>query len=163
MTKKELINNYAQEHNVPLATAEYALAKGESYKPQQRKGLTLDDLYDLGIYLEKTDDAYGWKVFQLNKERPIFPHKTGSYKSSGRVKYHPYVVVSAFDKKQKMISLASLIMVYIKKENIKPGYVVDHIDNDSFNNNPDNLQLLTIRQNLDKDNKGHNQYKYLEK
>lgn len=163
MTKKEIIYNYAQEHNVPFATAEYALARGESYKPRQRKGLTLQDLYDLDIYLQAANNVYGWRVFQLGKERPIFPLKTGNYKSSGRVKYHPYVVVSTPNKKQRMISLASIIMVYIKLEDIKPGEVVDHIDNDSFNNDPDNLQILTIRQNLDKDNKGHNQYKHLGK
>lgn len=62
-----------------------------------------------------------------------------------------------------MISLASLIMVLVIGRDIQPGFVVDHIDNDSFNNSLDNLQILSIRENLDKDNAGHNQYKCLAK
>ena len=33
---------------------------------------------------------------------------------------------------------------------VPAGYVVDHIDNDPYNNDPYNLQILTISENLEK-------------
>ena len=66
------------------------------------------------------------------------------------------------DGKQKSISLASLVMVLIIGKDIPNGYVVDHIDNDSFNNDVSNLQLLTIGENAKKDNNGHNQFTKIE-
>jgi len=38
------------------------------------------------------------------------------------------------------------------------GYIVDHIDNNSLNNNLSNLQLITNRENLSKDRKGTSKY-----
>lgn len=35
-------------------------------------------------------------------------------------------------------------------EDIPDGYVIDHLDNDPFNNNLDNLKLTTIADNLHK-------------
>lgn len=37
--------------------------------------------------------------------------------------------------------------MYLKRE-IPKGYAVDHIDGNQFNNHPDNLQILTTRENL---------------
>lgn len=43
------------------------------------------------------------------------------------------------------------VLVWLKnKGDIPAGYVVDHIDNNSLNNNLDNLQLLTRGQNIKK-------------
>ena len=44
------------------------------------------------------------------------------------------------------------------KGSIPAGYDVDHIDNDSLNNDISNLQLLTRKENLAKRGKGINQY-----
>ena len=41
-------------------------------------------------------------------------------------------------------------MTCVLLKDIPAGYVVDHIDNDSFNNSLDNLQLLSIRENIEK-------------
>ena len=49
-----------------------------------------------------------------------------------------------------MKSLASVLMTCVLLKDIPAGYVVDHIDNDSFNNDLSNLQLLSIRENLEK-------------
>lgn len=80
------------------------------------------------------------------KKRNIFVAKGTVYKD-GSCKYYLCVTIT-YEGKQKMISLAVLIWVGFLKRNIPAGYVVDHIDNDSFNNDVSNLQLLTIRENL---------------
>lgn len=47
------------------------------------------------------------------------------------------------------LSLSKFLYAWFKGE-VPEGYVVDHIDNNHFNNAIDNLQLLTIKDNLAK-------------
>lgn len=69
---------------------------------------------------------------------------------------HKYVEDKVYFKvsfcyKQKTISipLARLLYVWFKGD-LMDGQVVDHIDNDCYNNSLDNLQALTQEQNLEK-------------
>lgn len=47
------------------------------------------------------------------------------------------------------IPLSRVLYVWFK-EDIPDGYVIDHIDNDQFNNELSNLRLTTIEENLKK-------------
>ena len=47
------------------------------------------------------------------------------------------------------LSLSKFLYAWFKGD-VPEGYVVDHIDNNHFNNVLDNLQLLTVRENLAK-------------
>lgn len=119
------------------------------YKPRPRKELTVKFMFELGIRVKEADNEWGWRIYQGDKERPIFVQKTGKYKSSDYCKYHPYVSLY-YNGKTILKSLASILMTCVLLKDIPAGYVVDHIDNDSFNNSLDNLQLLSIRENIDK-------------
>jgi len=46
-------------------------------------------------------------------------------------------------KKRSIISMHQMILGKVKK-----GFVIDHIDGNKHNNNPDNLRLLTLSENL---------------
>lgn len=64
--------------------------------------------------------------------------------------------------KGKQRSLASILWVkYYNMGNIPDGYVIDHINYDGFDNRLENLQCLTVGENIkrNKENgKAHNQY-----
>lgn len=155
------IQKYAEENGYTYWQAKYALEKGrrkdgKEYKPQPRKGWTVQEMDDLGIQVEPCDNEYGWKVSRNGRKRAIFVTKGTVYKNGG-CKYYPSIVVT-MNGKPKIISLAVVIWVGYLRREIPAGYVVDHIDNDSFNNDPSNLQLLTIRENLLKNPAKGNQY-----
>ena len=64
-------------------------------------------------------------------------------------KVYPKITFSTPVKKYN-IPLSRLIYVWFKGDINQPGMQVDHIDNDPFNNDPDNLELLSIEENLAK-------------
>ena len=55
------------------------------------------------------------------------------------------------DDKARSITLARLIYVWFIGD-LEQGEVVDHINNDSFDNRPENLQKLSVGENLAKRN-----------
>ena len=128
--------------------------------------LTKQDLIDNGYYIE------GEKVFkQCNSRR--WGHGVIEIKPqiiTGKHKYgvnRDYVYVSLNierlnrGRKQKPVGLHNVIYAWYKGE-VPLGYDVDHIDNNPFNNNIDNLQLLTHEENLQKRSiKGANQWYYI--
>ena len=120
----------------------------------RKYSLTKKDLVDNGYFVE------GEKVFkQCNSKR--WGHGVREIKQqiiTGKHKYgidKGYVYVSLRierlinGKKQIPIGLHNVIYAWYKGE-VPLGYEVDHIDNDPFNNNIDNLQLLTRKENLQK-------------
>ena len=138
---KEIMDNNPE---MSFYTARYIVSrtnKGKSYKSKPRKDLTKQILESEGVSIHQNlDSDYGYEVYQNGLRRPIAPLLSGQYKNTKRSKYHLYTWCM-IDGKQKSISLASLIMVLIIGKDIPSGYVVDHIDNDSFNNDISNLQL----------------------
>ena len=183
INRKQFIEELVKS-GVNESTARYQWSRykdGKDYKPRPRKGLTQEYLNKVGVYVDINDEfmelgengevywiPYSWSVMQTIKdkngnerdlERPIAPMKSGNYKNTD-CKYHLYTWFIDENGKQRMISLASLIMVSYLHKDIPAGYVVDHIDNDSFNNDPRNLQIISISDNVKKDHKGHNQYNY---
>lgn len=80
-------------------------------------------------------------VFKPFKGRIIIQYYLGEVlrPNSGKINKYGY----------GSISLSALVWLK-NKGDIPAGYVVDHIDNNSLNNNLDNLQLLTRGQNIKK-------------
>lgn len=168
MMFKENVEKVMKERGVNYYTAKYIVRKGEdNYTPKPRKGVKFTDLIDLGVepVIDKTSES-GYAVYQHGKRRPIMLRKTNQYKY-GRQKFHYYTYYAYTDEngkyKQKAISLSALVYCFFNKKDIPAGYVIDHIDNDSFNNDLSNLQMISIGENATKDYKGHNQYNHLDK
>ena len=161
--RQQRIKEIMDEGNYCYSTARYIYDKGGNYKPRPRQAIIYKDLVDLG--LEVKIDTYGetgYAVYQNFKRRPISLRKTNQYKYGGQ-KFHYYTYYTYKDKdgnlKQRPIALAAIVWCLLLHKDIPAGYVIDHIDNDSFNNRLDNLQMITIGENVKKDAKGHNQYK----
>ena len=159
MNKVEL---YAEQNGYTYWQAKYALEKkrrqeGKEYKPRPRRGWTLEEFDELGWKVVPSDNEFGWDIYRNGKKHVVFVTKGTRYKDGG-CKYYPATTYTV-DKKQRIVSLAVLIWVGYLRREIPAGYVVDHIDNDSFNNDTSNLQLLTIRENLLKNPAKGNQYR----
>lgn len=120
------------------------------YKRQPRRGWTYEQFYDLGIVVVPSSTSeFGWDVYQDGRKRVIYVASGTKYKD-GSCKYYPAITIQREDRKWRIVSLSAAIWVGYLHNEIPAGYVVDHIDNDSFNNSIDNLQLLTIRDNINK-------------
>lgn len=63
-------------------------------------------------------------------------------------KYYP-IISFAYDNKMKSIPLGRVIYAWFKGD-IEDGMVIDHIDNNPYNNKIENLQKLTPEENLKK-------------
>ena len=128
--------------------------------------LTKQDLIDNGYFVE--DD----KVFkQCNSRR--WGHGVREIKQhviTNKNKYgvgKSYICVALIikrindGKKQKFFGLHNVIYAWYKGE-VPLGYDVDHINGNSFNNNIDNLELVTHEENLKRRSiKGVNQWYYI--
>lgn len=122
------------------------------YTPQ----LTKQELVDRGIKLED-GKVYQWSnkikdYVELDIVPVVNKPKYG--------KERTYMTVYYYKKEKHLmypLALHRLIYVWYKGD-IPKGYVVDHIDNNQLNNDPDNLQLLTRGENVKKNNNGHNQF-----
>lgn len=122
---------------------------------------TRDYLERIGARVEITNGEI--KVYQYSKRykkeivKPIYVN----------TKKHPYgkdityLIVTFWDadrNKTTSYALSRLVYLYFIGD-IPAGYDVDHIDGDTFNNLPENLQLLTRKENLNKREFNGNQYK----
>lgn len=114
---------------------EYKAVGRNSYSPS-------DPLFQNYTLVRDLDSEYGWKLLNSRgKEKKLSVYTTKQGYTSIRANL-------CVNNKETHHSLASLIwLLYLDRE-IPAGYVVDHIDNNPFNNDPDNLQLLTTRENL---------------
>lgn len=119
------------------------------------KGLSKETLENAGIVGVEFINGE-WVIRRLWYKNSSKAKTEGTIKvtlARGKHKYRPdkFYPKVTFCVKQKAynIPLSRLIYVWFKGD-IPDGYVVDHIDNNSFNNHPENLQLLTIEDNLKK-------------
>ena len=126
----------------------------------RKYALTKQDLIDNGYFVE------GEKVFkntskgvkEIKQHTVVGKHKYG--------KDREYICVSLrierlFNGKQRLIGLHNVIYAWYKGE-VPLGYDIDHIDNNPFNNNIDNLELVTHEENLKRRRiKGPNQWYYI--
>ena len=119
------------------------------------KGLTKQELIDVGITDVKRDFT-GWHVYRY------------WYKNNSNIKTNSEIKITMANRKHKYrpdkqypkitfcvkqarynIPLSRLIYVWFKGD-IPDGMVIDHIDNDPYNNSPSNLQMLSVGENLTK-------------
>ena len=118
--------------------------------------LTKQELVDRGIKLED-GKVYQWsKKLKKYVELEIVPVVNTPKWGKERT----YMTVFYYKKEKHImqpIALHRLIYVWYKGD-IPKGMIVDHIDNNQLNNDPDNLQLLTRGENVKKNNNGHNQF-----
>ena len=119
------------------------------------KKLTKQELLDAGFTsVEYINDQ--WRVFRRwrkNNSKEKFDTEISVTLARGKHKYRPdkyyHKITYSFNRKIINIPLSRLIYVWFIGD-IPDGYVVDHINNDSFDNRPENLQLLTVGDNLKK-------------
>lgn len=65
------------------------------------------------------------------------------------IKYEYLTIYNYITHKFALFSYHSIVYAWFKGD-IPAGYDVDHIDGDTLNNNPDNLQILSRKENLAK-------------
>ena len=129
------------------------------------KELTKEMLIEWGI----TDIHYDYSQEKWLIKRLWFTNKSKAKTEKylaicNAVCKHKYTVdkaypIVSFSYKQQMVSLPLSRIIYAWfYGKVDDGFVVDHIDNNPYNNQPSNLQLLTQEQNLTKrfvDNPGN--------
>ena len=119
------------------------------------KKLTKQELLDAGFTsVEYIDNQ--WRIFRYwrkNNSKIKANTEISITLACGKHKYRPakyyQKVTFSLNRKVYNIPLSRLIYVWFKGD-IQDGLVVDHINNDSFDNRPENLQLLTVEENLKK-------------
>ena len=134
------------------------ISKADKADKNYGKGLTKDQLKSWGIvdvvYLPNLDE---WRVHRLwykNNSKAKLNTVITPTLAIGKHKYRPNkeyykITFSVRGEGTYSIPLSRLIYVWFNGD-IPDGYVVDHIDNDSYNNAPCNLRILTIEENLAK-------------
>ena len=100
-------------------------------------------------------DVYSYK----HGERKLKSHINGQDRKYGKnceyVYYGLYI-----NGKQRNIYLHNIIYAWYKGK-VPLGYEVDHLDGDTFNNSPENLELVTHAENVRRQSLHANQYYYL--
>ena len=126
----------------------------------RKYSLTKQDLINNGYFVE------GDKVFkntskgvkEIKPQTVVGKHKYGKDKE---YKCVSLTIDTINNGKQRLIGLHNVIYAWYKGE-LPLGYDVDHIDNNPFNNNIDNLELVTHEENLKRRRiKGPNQWYYI--
>ena len=122
------------------------------------KGLTKKELEEMGIaeirwnkYLETwvvTREWYKNKSKTIKERKQLIIGSVLARHKYTKDKSYPKVSFS-YKNKSVVFSLSRLVYVWFIGD-IPDGYVVDHIDNDPYNNKLGNLQLLSIGDNIRK-------------
>ena len=119
------------------------------------KKLTKQELLDAGFTEVKYINDQ-WRIFRRwrkynSKEK--FDTEIKVTLACGKHKYRPDLyyqkITYSFNRKAINIPLSRFIYVWFKGD-IPDGYIVEHVNGDSFDNRPENLQLITVGDNLKK-------------
>ena len=120
------------------------------------KGLTKQWLMEAGIVDIKRINNQ-WLIYRLWYDGKSKSKTLKTLTINKAIRKHKYTETKSYDiimfsirgKGHYTIPLSRVIYAWFK-EDIPDGYVIDHIDNDPFNNNLDNLKMTTIETNLKK-------------
>lgn len=115
-------------------------SREKGYKPEMFAGVIVEP---------DKDSKYGYAVYDCGRYKKILEPK-----ESSSTRQHLYAYVHSSDGISRIMSLAALVWLCYMRKEIPAGYVVDHIDDNPFNNEPKNLQILTIGDNVRKNKKG---------
>ena len=132
----------------------------------RRYSLTKQDLIDNGYFVEgekvyKQYNSKRWGYGVREKKQHIVTKKH----EYGHDKSYPYICmyIKRIDDGHKKlhVRLHNVIYAWYKGE-VPLGYEVDHVDGNSFNNNIDNLELVTREENIRRRSiKGVNHWYYI--
>ena len=119
------------------------------------KKLTKQELLDAGFTsVEYIDNQ--WRVFRRwrkNNSKEKFDTEIKITLACGKHKYRPdkyyHKITYSLNGKAINIPLSRFIYAWFKGD-IPDGYIINHINGDSFDNRPENLQLLTVGDYLKK-------------
>ena len=100
-------------------------------------------------------DVYSYK----RGERKLKPQIIGPNHKYGKSCEYVFYKLS-LNGKLRYIGLHNIIYAWYKGE-VPLGYEVDHLDGDTFNNSPENLELVTRAENIRRRPLQVNQYYYL--
>lgn len=127
----------------------------------------------INVTVEATTEGNSWDVHVYQIDRHT--NEQVELKQVINVKHHPYgkdciyVLVFPWDfKNGKRVTMTLQRLVYLYfKGNIPEGFDIDHIDGDSLNNLPSNLQAISRKENLKKRQLNHKEiaknYREIEK
>lgn len=113
----------------------------------RKQGFTPEMFRTTKVFYDKNSEK--WCVITRDKEKAIRTPKEWSSKEQHLYAYVDMIVGDRVMASRSM-SLAALIWLRYLGRSIPAGCVVDHIDEDPSNNNPDNLQLLSVGDNVRK-------------
>ena len=101
-----------------------------------------------------------WKTKEIKKLKIYVNVKKHKYGKSGW-----YFIVPYWNSEKWRTGVTTLQrLVYLQfKGDIPAGCDIDHIDNDSLNNLPSNLQAISRKENLSKRSGHHNHYEIINK
>ena len=117
------------------------------------KKLTKQELLDAGFTEVKYINDQ-WRIFRRwrkynSKEK--FDTEISVTLACGKHKYRPdkyyHKVTYSFNRKVINIPLSRFIYVWFKGD-IPDGYIINHINGNSFDNRPENLELMAVGDNL---------------
>lgn len=121
---------------------------------KKRKPITKEILMNLGV---TNVSKYG-TVYYKGEPKPTkvvtLKHKYGK-----DVEY-PVIILRVPERYRSEVFMLSRVVYAWFNEDCPADMDVDHIDNNPFNNNIDNLQLLTHEENIKKRGIGKNQFSY---
>ena len=126
----------------------------------RRYSLTKQDLIDNGYFLE------GEKVFKQcsNGVREIKPRIIARKTKYGNDKkyYYVFIRIKRYGEHKRVHFRLHIVIYAWYKGEVPLGYDIDHVDNNSLNNNINNLELVTHAENMRRcPNKGINHWYYI--
>lgn len=114
----------------------------------RKKGFTPDMFQNVQV-VKDPDEKYGWRIYSEGKKKEI---RTPKEWSSKEQHYYAYVRMDVGNNYMigRSMSLAALIWLCYLGRSIPAGCIIDHKDENPANNEPSNLQLLSVGDNVKK-------------